>query len=146
MIVKPILVAVLIGLPMWAQSWDDLRGLKPGDTVRILGTAGRQDKGVFKALANEAITIQTSNGELMIERPRIRRVQIASTQRRIRNVVIGAAIGVAVGAAIDQTWGTYLRNESSQDGGRPVTYAASIGGFAALFGARPAYRTIYRMR
>src|SRR5438067_11980395 len=50
-----------------------------------------------------------------------------STQRRIRNTVIGALIGVEVGATIDQTWGTRLRNESSGDGGRGITYAAWIG-------------------
>jgi hypothetical protein len=143
--VRLILLAALIGVPLCAQSWEDLRGLKSGDTVKVLDTAGRQEKGAFKAVSNDSISIETGKGEVAVDRPRVRRVQIRSSQRRILNTAIGAGIGVAIGAVIDQTLGTRLRNESG-DGGRAVTYAVSIGGLAGIFAALPAYRTVYSVR
>ena len=51
---------------------------------------------------------------MAIERTRVRRVQVKSASRRVRNIVIGAAIGLAVGLVADQTLGTYLRNEAGE--------------------------------
>jgi hypothetical protein len=133
------------GLPLHAQSWDEPRGLKPGDRVIVQDTTGHDRKGAFRAVSADAITLETDKSEVAIERSKIRRVQVRSNQRRVRNAVIGAAIGVAIGVTVDQTLGAYLRNESNGSG-RAAMYAAPIGLLGGLGAALPAYRKVYRVR
>ena len=91
------------------------------------------------------MSISADNGEAMVERTRVKRVKLRSGSRRVRNTIIGAGIGFAVGLTIDQTLGTYFRNESSEGtGARVLTYLAPAGIFAVIGAAFPAYRTIYR--
>jgi hypothetical protein len=141
-----VLTLLASGLPLSAQSWDALRELKPGDAISVLDTTGHERKGGFTGYSADAIALQTGGGEVSIERPRVRRVQVRSKARRTRNALIGVAIGVAVSVAVDQTLGAYLRNEGGQSGGgRAVTYIAPIALFGGV-GALPAYRTVYRAR
>lgn len=80
-----------------------------------------------------------------IERARVSRVQVRAGSRRARNILIGAGIGLAVGIAIGQSAGTYLRNETGENGGvRAATYGAPIALFAGIGAAMSPYRTIYR--
>ena len=133
-------------IPLAAQSWEDLRGLKPGDRVKVRDTAGERT-GTFRAVSADDIRIETGKNEVTIERARVRRVQVKSTSRRVRNVVIGAAIGVAVGVILDQSLGTYFRNESGQSSGaRAFTYIAPIGLFGGIAAIPAGYRTVYRAR
>jgi hypothetical protein len=65
----------------------------------------------------------------------------------MRNILIGAGIGLAVGIAVDRTLGTYIRNERGDIAGvRALTYAAPIALFAGIGAALAPYRTIYRAR
>lgn len=137
---------LLFGLSLSAQSWDGLRGLKPGVRVNVLDAAGQEHKGTFTAVSDDAISLETGQGQVSIERLRVRRIQVRSNSRRTRNIFLGVAIGVAVGVTVDQTVGAYLRNESGESGGaRAVSYVAPIALFGGL-GAIPAYRTVYRAR
>jgi len=60
-------------------------------------------------------------------------------------MAIGAAIGLGVAIAVDQTVGRYLRNETG-DSGRAITYIAPIGLFGAISAAMSPYRTVYQSR
>ena len=142
------LLAVLFcPMPLAAQSWDDLRGLKPGDTVKVQDTSGKEQKGALRAVSANAISIAAGKSEVSIERLRVRRIQVKSAARRWRNVAIGVGIGVAVGLIADQTLGAYIRNESSQSSGaRVLTYVAPIGLCAGIAAATSGYRTVYRAR
>jgi hypothetical protein len=141
-----LLLLMLAGLRLCGQpSWDALRELKAGDRVRILEISGTEHKGAFSSVSNDAITVRTNKGEVAIDRARTRRVQIASNTRRVRNAVIGAAIGVAVGITVDQTLGTYFRNESGQTGAaRAVTYVAPIAVLGGIGAALPSWRTLFK--
>src|SRR5882724_8810979 len=108
---------LLCGLSLSAQPWDRLHGLKPGERVYVLDTAGQENKGTFTAVSDDAISLQTIKGQVSIERPKVRWVQVRSNSRRTRNILLGVAIGVAVGVTVDQTLGAYYRNESGQSGG-----------------------------
>ncbi|HEY2016559.1 MAG TPA: hypothetical protein VGH38_23810 [Bryobacteraceae bacterium] len=132
-------------LPLCAQSWDELHSLVPGDRINVLDTTGKELKGTFRAVSADAITVASGQSETAIERLRVRRVQVRSSSRRVRNAVIGVAIGLAIGVAVDQTLGTYLRNESG-DSGRAATYAAPIALFGGVGALLPPYRTVYRLR
>ena len=72
-------------------------------------------------------------------------MEVYGKNRRLRRIAIGAAIGVGVAIAIDQTLGVALRNEGSGGGaGRVITYIAPIGLFGAIGAAMSPYKTIYR--
>jgi hypothetical protein len=142
-----VLVWLLGGLSLNAQSWETLSELKPGDRIKVVDAAGETHAGSFASVSASAITLTTSTGELAVERARVRRVQVRSGSRRLRNALIGAAVGVAFGAAVDQSLGAYLRNEAGeQSGARAVSYAAPIAIFGGIGAAIPSYRTVYRAR
>jgi len=139
------LLFLACAVALHAQAWDTLRGLKPGDNIKVLELTGAEHKGAFVSMAADAITLRAAKSEASVERTRIRRVQLRSSARRARNFAIGAGIGLAVGLVTDQTLGTYLRNESNPSSGtRALTYIAPLGIFGAIAAARPAYRTIYK--
>jgi hypothetical protein len=141
-----LVAAIACGLPLFAQSWESLSALHPGDRV-VVDAGGGKVKGEFRAVTPEAIRVATGRNETAVQRARVRRVQVRSTSRRVRRVAIAAAIGVAVGVTADQTLGTYLRNETGEStGARVATYTAPIGLFAAIAAAVPGYRTVYRAR
>jgi hypothetical protein len=139
------LAVIACGLPLQAQSWEALGSLKPGDRVRILDVAGLDHNGSFVEVASGAITVRSGNGDVNVERARVRRVAVRSGSRRLRNAVIGAGIGLAIGLVVDNTLGVRLRNEGQESSGaRAATYIGPIALFGGLLAARPAYQTIYR--
>jgi hypothetical protein len=143
-----ILIAWLaFGIPLCAQSWDTLRGLKQGERVKVLDNAGQEHTGAFRAVSADAVSLEAGAGEVAIEKAKVRRIQVRARRRRVRNLIIGAAIGVAVGVTVDSTLGAYFRNESGETAGaRAITYIAPIAILAGLAAALPAYATVYRSR
>jgi hypothetical protein len=145
---RALLAAVAIavgGFTAHAQSWELLSGLHAGDRIRVLETSGMEHKGRFTAATATAVSLDTGRGQVSVERTRVRRVKVRSTGRRVRNLLIGAGIGAAIGITLDNTLGVYIRNESAQsDAARAITYLAPIGIFAGIGAALPGYRTIYR--
>jgi hypothetical protein len=147
-----LLALIVCSLPLLAQSlpaqsWDPVRTLAAGAQVKVRETGGAEHKGTVTAVTPEAISISTKGGAVSVEKSRVNRIQIHRTNRRVRNVAIGAAIGFAVGLTLDQTLGQYLRNESGESSAaRAVTYIAPIGIFGALGATFSSYRTIYQVR
>jgi hypothetical protein len=144
-VIRYFLALAALAAPLWAQSWDSLHGLRSGDAVRVAETGGQEHHGSFTAVSADALTIRTSDGPHNIERTKIREVKVRSSGRRIRNLLIGAGIGLATGIAADQTLGAALRNETG-DSKRPIMYLAPIALFGGIGAAIPAYRTVYRLR
>lgn len=136
---------VAMAMPVFGQSWDELKGLKPGEAIRVEEKDGTKTSGELKSVSDLAIRYMSGSGEVEIERAKVKRVEVKSPERRLRNLLIGAAIGAAIGVVVDQTLGTRLRNESG-DGGQAVTYAATIAGGAALGALIAPYKTVYRAR
>lgn len=137
------LMTLLAGAGWCASSWESLQNLR-GQHVKVAEITGEEQKGVCDSITPEAITVNTGKGSVSIERAKVRRIQVSSGMRRLRNFAIGAAIGLAVGVVVDQTLGTYLRNETG-DSGRAVTYAAPIGLFGGIGALQSGYRTVYHM-
>lgn len=138
---------IACGLPLFAQSWDAVRGLKPGDRVKVSDNAGKEYQGAVRAVSADTIALETGSGQVAIEKAKVRKVKVRSSTRRVRNVIIGAAIGVAVGVTVDSTLGVYFRNEAGEtDGARALTYVAPIALFGGLAAIPAAYATIYRSR
>jgi len=145
----PMRVVVFLSLiccvPLGAQSWESLAGLKPGDRIRVVDTAGNERMGAFVAVSADSIALRTGKGEEAVSQARVRLVQIRTGLRRVRNVAIGAAIGLGIAIAVDCTYGQYMRNEGG-DGRRGVTYPIPIALFGGIGAATPGYRTLYRAK
>jgi hypothetical protein len=139
------LAVILSAFPMTAQSWDAVSGLQKGDRIKVLERDGTEHKGVVTAVTPDALSLTAGTTQVSVDRPRVKRVQLHSASRRIRNIAIGAGIGVAVGVLVDQTVGAYLRNESSSTG-RPWSYIVPIGLFGGMGAALSPYRTIYKVK
>ena len=130
-----------------AQSWDSVRALQPGTQVRVEELSGKEHRGKVASVSAEAISVDTGRGREAVERTRVRRVEVRAPSRRLRNGLIGAGIGLAVGLLADNTLGAYFRNEAGEGGGaRAVTYIAPIGVFGAIGAAIPPRRTIYKSK
>ena len=142
---KTLLVLLACGFSLQAQPWDALRGLKPGDKIKVTDSSHGEYQGAFRALSEQAVSLETRKGVVEVERTRVRRVWVRAGSHRVRNILIGAGIGLAVGVAVDQSAGRYFRNESGENSGaRALTYIAPVALFAGIGAALPAYRTIYR--
>jgi len=144
--VRVLLIAAIVSaLPLAAQSWDVVRGLRPGDRVKVLDTSNKERKGKVAAVTADAISLDSGKTQLSIDRANVRRVQIHSGNRRLRNLAIGAAVGLAVGVVTDKTLGQYVRNEFA-DEYRALYYVVPIGLFGGIDAALAPYKTIYRVR
>jgi len=142
-----IVLALIAWLPLYAQSWDTLHVLRPGDKVKVLETSSQEHNGALTAVSAEAISLRIATRDISIERVRVRRVQVRSTSRRARRIAIAAGIGLAAGLVIDQTLGAYFRNEQHESTGeRALTYLAPTALFGGLAAIAHRYRTVYRLR
>jgi hypothetical protein len=139
---------LLIGfVRLEAQSWDSVSRLQAGTQVWVQDSKGQDHRGRISSVSADAISIETGHGQEAIERVQVRRVEVRAPSHRLRNGLIGAGIGLAVGLLTDNTLGAYLRNESGESSGtRAVTYIAPIGVFGAIGAAFPAQRTIYKSK
>jgi hypothetical protein len=144
-VIRCFLTIIACVVPLCAQSWDTLQVLKPGDAVRVVDIGGQEVKGSFSAATPDSLTIQSHGSAQSIEKAKIRLVKVRSSGRRLRNLLIGAGIGVAIGVTADQTIGALLRNENGESN-RPLMYIAPVALFGGIGAAIPAYRTIYRAR
>jgi hypothetical protein len=126
---------------LYADSWDTVRALHPGDRVKVWDKDGAEHRGAVATVTDTTIAL----AQISIERPRVKRVAVHARARRIRNIAIGAGVGLAIAVAVDQTLGHYLRNESNTTA-RPAIYLAPIGLCGAIAAAVSPYRTIYRVK
>jgi hypothetical protein len=138
-----LLILSLCALSLMAQSWEPVRGLIPGARVKVRETNGPEHKGAVAAVTPDVISLKTAKGDISVDRARVNRVQIHRSSRRVRNIAIGAAIGLGIAITVDQTLGALLRNEG-HDSARAITYIAPIGIFGAIGAAMSPYKTIYR--
>ncbi len=140
-----LLVLVSVFQAFAGDSWEVVQGLRAGDRVIVQEKSGPAHKGAVAAVTPDALSLATGKQQVSIDRNRVQRVQLHSESRRARNIAIGAGIGVALGATVDQTLGAYLRNETG-DSGRAVTYLAPVGLFGGIGALLAPYRTVYRAK
>ena len=135
-------VGLVLAAPA-AKTWESLGQLNAGTPVEVV-TGDRDVKGEFVSTSTESLVIHTRRGEERFLRPEVLRVVSRTHSHRMRNLLIGASVGAAVGLVADQTLGRYLRNESDPAIARPLIWILPIalcGGIAAAF---PSYPVIYR--
>lgn len=124
-------------------NWEALRALKTGERVVIVDSKMRKHQGKLTHWDENAIQVDTETGPVSVERANVARVSTAERSHRMRNMLIGAGVGVAAGIALDATVGERFRNEGSLESARALFYVAPAAAGVAL-GAIPSPVTVYR--
>jgi|SRR6185437_9490073 len=126
-----------------SNTWERLGQLQPGVPIEVV-TSDRAEKGDFVSSSTESLTIRTRGGEHKFLRPEVIRVVSCGHSRRVRNLLIGAGVGAAIGLVTDSTLGAYLRNESNPASARPLIWTVPIAVCGGIGAAFPSYPVIYR--
>jgi hypothetical protein len=125
------------------DDWANLNSLRPGGRVRVTQLNHTWIEGTFQAATESGILIRTDH-EVTLPKSDVARVDQYSSRRRLVKIMIGAGVGVAVGAIINGTLGVRLQNEGSDIPAEAwIGGSTAIGaGIGALAGGN--YKTIYR--
>jgi hypothetical protein len=127
-------------------AWESLDGLRPGQRIEVVETSLKTHKGTFVAVSAEAIQLHGSAADESIKKADVMRVTSLDKSHRLRNALIGGAVGFGAGAGIGAAV------HSSRDSFFPRSAAAGFGGVLGLAGgaavgaAVPSHPTIYRAK
>jgi hypothetical protein len=154
---KIFLLLFVLGLPCAAfaqadrASWANLSALQPGQRIQIVGMTSKKHSGNFVSISDTAISYRETNGEQSIPKPDVLTVKVMDHKHRLRNTLIVAGVGAAVGAGI----GAALNKPcSSQSFCLDVGGAALLAGVGAVLGGvggavvgilLPSHSTIYQV-
>jgi hypothetical protein len=123
------LAAILMAaLPLRAQSdrssWNDLRKAKAGQEIEIVLNDATSYKGALSSWNDEGIVARLSTGEMMFARADVMRVARYKPSRRLRQALIGAAVGGVTGAFLVKSCGGWCGGAGDK--------ATLIGGTAGI--------------
>ena len=129
-----VVVAAAFCVPSLAAAQEPVRDfdqlntrLKPGDTVWVTDTQGREVKGKVQALAPDAITLK-GDGPRTFAAGDVRLI----SERRNDSLANGALIGLGVGGGLGLVG--CLASAESSDAGWCAVAAAAYGGIGAAIG------------
>lgn len=156
---KLLFLVCVLGAPCasWAQtnpaSWENLNTLQAGEKIQVLEMNSKKVSGTFVNVSDAAISLQEKAGQEMVQKQDVHSVKLMKHQHRLRNTLLGAAIGFGAGAGIGAA--TYHRCTSLAgfacigDIGRTANTAAgaAIGlvGGTVVGAVWPSHKTIYRV-
>lgn len=140
----------LLTLPCasWAQanpaSWENLNTLRAGEKIQVIETNSKKASGTLVSVSAAAIVLQEDAGPQTIQKQDVRSVKLMEHGHRLRNALIGGAVGAGAGAGIAAaSW-----EKHGFWGGKGAGAAVgAVFGFAAgaIIGALlPSHQTIYR--
>lgn len=120
---------------LFGADWTRVTELSANVIVRVETATGKQI-GTLLSASDEALRFTTTEGtDVSVGRTEIRKVYVRTKSHRVRNAIIGTAVGVAVGAVIYGTLGALFRNEGRDD--TALMLAVPIGIGSAVGAALP---------
>lgn len=132
---RHVFILLLVALQMTAADWSRVAALRPGEKVRVHAATSKQT-GTLGLVTNDAIRFNSKDGgEVTVPRSEVTRVYVQSRSHRLRNTIIGAAVGVATGVVLYGTLGAMFRNEGNDDTGQMLGVPIAVG--AAVAAAMP---------
>ena len=140
----------------WAQSnpasWENLNTLQTGEKVRMVEMNSTKVSGAFVNVSDTEVSLQEKGGQQSLQKEDVRSVKLMKHQHRLRNTLIGAAVGAGAGAGI----GTVGHREGSLQNpngtfikpGQGAAIGAVFGlvGGAVVGAVWPSHKTIYRVQ
>lgn len=103
---KSLLLICVLGISCvsWAQttraSWANLSGLQAGRKIQIVDMNSKKHPGTFVSVSGTALSYQDSASEQTIQKQDVRSVKLMKNKHRLRNTLIGGAVGAGAGAGI----------------------------------------------
>ncbi len=150
-----LLVTTIFSISLPAQelgkySWENLQQVRMGQKIEVVDTNLKKLKGTFLSFSDEAISLRVKKQEVGVQRPNVLRVSMREKSKRLRNALIGLAIGAGAGVAAAEI---FVRTDQPiarfRGEYRSIAYAVLVPvglGVGAGIGAAfpPGYQTIYR--
>ncbi len=151
-----LLVTTIFSISLPAQevgehSWENLQQLRAGQKIEVVDTSLKKHKGTFLSFSEEAISLRVKKEEVGVQREDVFRVSLREKSKRLRNVLIGLAIGAGAGVAAAE-----ISVRAAQPIGRfrgeyrsiayVVLVPVGLGVGAGIGAAFPGYQTIYRAK
>ncbi len=135
---KPcVLTLFLVAGPAWLssaqppeESWDNLSQLRPGERIEVLNTKMKSAKGDFASLTHNEIALRLDGREVTVLRGDVASVKRVGESHRLRNVLLGLAIGAAGGLAVG-----VIRGKTYQEAGETTVFMAVYTPIGAGLGA-----------
>jgi hypothetical protein len=130
------------------HSWDNLKQLQAGQKIEVVDMNLKSVKGTFTSFSGEAISLQTKQDQVTVARADVLRVSDREHSKRLRNALLGGAIGAGIGLAAEEV-GTRRAQPISAYRGEYraiglILVPIGAGAGAGLGAACPSFRTIYR--
>ncbi len=164
---KLLFLICVLGMPFasWAQrnpaSWENLNMLQTGEKIQVVEMNSKKVSGTFLNVSDAAISLQVNTSQEMVQRQDVRSVKLRKHQHRLRNTLLGAAIGFGAGAGIGAA--TYHHtaqpcppttgfdvclNGLGDSRGLHAAFGAVIGlaGGIVVGAVWPSHKTIYRVK
>jgi len=134
------------------SDWNNLQQLRVGQKIEVVDTNLKKHKGTFLSFSDEAISLRVKKQEVAVQREDVFRVSLRKKSKRLRNALIGMAIGAGAGVAAAEISirasepGFFSERDFWQV---PYVVLVSAGiavgaGVGATF--PPGYQTIYRAK
>jgi hypothetical protein len=148
---KLVLLMLVLGI-CWvagAQSnvalWTNLNGLQAGQKIQIVELTGLEHVGTFVSVNDTAIAYRDAKGESTVQRANVRKVKLTKGTHRLRNTLIGTAIGAGAGGGI--TAAAWEDHGFLGGKGAGAAVGAVIGGLSGTIIAAflPSHQTVYKV-
>jgi hypothetical protein len=81
-------------------TWANLSGLQAGQKIQIVDMNSKKHSGTFVSVSGTTLSYQDSAGEQTIQKQDVRSVKLMKNKDRLRNILIGGAVGAGAGAGI----------------------------------------------
>ncbi len=132
--------------------WSNLQQLRVGQKIEVVDTNLKKHKGTFLSFSEEAISLRVGKDEVGVQRRNVLRVSLREKSKRLRNALIGLAIGAGAGVAAAEIFARTDQPIARFRGEyRSIAYVVLVPvgiGVGAGIGAAfpPGYQTIYRAK
>ena len=137
------LLGVAMPSPIYAQDgWARVTALPAGTKISVSQRGADTRKGLIETATADAIRMNAGGQPITIAKSDTRKVVNLSRNHRLRNMLIGAGIGVVGGVILDKTANTRFTNEGQSYSG--AFYGASIAIGAGIGALIPSHPVIYR--
>ncbi len=131
--------------------WSNLQQLRAGQRIEVVQMNLKSLQGTFRSFSEETISLRVKKQEVAVQREDVFRVSLREKSKRLRNALIGLAIGAGAGVAAAEI---FVRTDQPiarfRGEYRSIAYAilvpVGIGVGAGVGAAFPGYQTIYRAK